>query len=160
MPERDYKVKARKKNTNKVGSFSCALSKHPGKWKWSHPSSSFQFRIARRNGVFFFFFALEAECLFFFGLNRTSPPVHTACRGLLCSSYVVADARPGAPPVCGAVAHSPRHEDEGRHCSCSPVLKPDAVAHLPAGGRHSARWCHIWATLWTPPARSPWLPSA
>ena len=28
----------------------------------------------------------------------------------------------------GAVAHSPRHEDEGRHCSCSLVLKPDAVA--------------------------------
>jgi len=108
----------------------------------------------------FFFFCVGGGVSFFFWLNRTSPPVHTACRGLLCSSYVVADARPGAPPVCGAVAHSPRHEDEGRHCSCSPELKPDAVAHLPAGGRHSARWCHIWATLWTPPARSPWLPSA
>jgi len=112
-----------KKITNEFGSFSCALSKHPGKWKWSHPSSSFQFPNARRYGFFgvgdwvsffLFFFWLttnitaRAHCLPWIGLLVVAVPLPTAH----AMKMKVATAR-------------------ARWCW--------SQTQLPAGGRHNAR---------------------
>jgi len=157
MPERDYKVKARKKIQIRLAVSHVLYPSIQGNGNGViHPVAS-NFESHGETGSSFFFFCVGRSVIFFWG----SIEHHRPCTLLAvdCSARRTS-SRMHDLALCGAVAHSPRHEDEGRHCSCSPVLKPDAVAHLPAGGRHSARWCHIWATLWTPPARSPWLPSA